>query len=191
MLWVRQTSAHSPRTLAKPRKRKWRNPRASLIWPKTDSQIEKRIHQSLLHEIVFALIRSVERRQIAIVCGSGIATHCLPGFPMFCGSNSRDLPEPIRQGDDPAEGGDQGRRRGLADRPIPTAFEADHGASNTRIFRGGLHSASIKASARSGERTPRSRARSLDSILIRPWGSSSHRIPASCPMVSSSVSPST
>ena len=83
MLWVRQTSAHSPRTLAKPRKRKWRNPRASLIWPKTDSQIEKRIHQSLLHEIVFALIRSVERRQIAIVCGSGIAARCLPGSRMF------------------------------------------------------------------------------------------------------------
>ena len=28
MLWVRQTSAHSPRTLAKPRKTEWRYPRA-------------------------------------------------------------------------------------------------------------------------------------------------------------------
>src|SRR6202047_4836667 len=38
MLW-RQTSAHSPWTLAKPRKRNWRNPRACLIWPKTGSPI--------------------------------------------------------------------------------------------------------------------------------------------------------
>ena len=39
MLWVRQTSAHSPWTLAKPRKRNWRNPRACLIWPNTGSTI--------------------------------------------------------------------------------------------------------------------------------------------------------
>jgi hypothetical protein len=31
ILWVRQTSAHSPRTLAKPRKRKRRNPRAGCV----------------------------------------------------------------------------------------------------------------------------------------------------------------
>ena len=43
MLWVRQTSAHSPWTLAKPRKRNWRNPRACLIWPKTGSTMVFRV----------------------------------------------------------------------------------------------------------------------------------------------------
>src|ERR1700722_10204652 len=48
MVWVRQTSAHSPWTLAKPRKRNWRNPRACLIWPKTGSTIVFRVARRAL-----------------------------------------------------------------------------------------------------------------------------------------------
>jgi len=42
-LWVRQINFHSALTLSRPRRRKRRNPRHSLIWPKTGSTIALRI----------------------------------------------------------------------------------------------------------------------------------------------------
>ena len=54
----------------------------------------------------------------------------------------------------------------------------------------GLPNASISASARSGDRTPRWRAFSLGSIFMRPCESISYMMSASWLMVSSSVRPS-
>ena len=41
-LWAVQTIAHSAWTLARPRIRNWRKPRACLIWPKTGSTMTLR-----------------------------------------------------------------------------------------------------------------------------------------------------
>src|ERR1700716_1409645 len=41
-LWAVQTIAHSAWTLARPRIRNWRKPRACLIWPKTGSTVTLR-----------------------------------------------------------------------------------------------------------------------------------------------------
>src|ERR1700758_2730049 len=73
MLWVRQTSAHSLRTLAKPRKRNWRNPRACLIWPNTGSTIVFRAAYTVRPALVCSL-RFMRSTRVALL-GSGPRGH--------------------------------------------------------------------------------------------------------------------